>query len=55
MKTVNITFIIGILAGIGTWFVCMTDAEITQYILALVSLIAFWASDNAAKKIEDID
>lgn len=50
MKIVDITFIIGILAGIGTWIACIAEADITQYVLAIVTLAAFWASDRAGKR-----
>jgi len=55
MKIVDITFIIGILAGIGTWIACIAEADITQYVLAIVTLIAFRASDRADRRCEDID
>ena len=48
-------YILGIAAGIGTWLACLTGAETLQYILALATLIAFWISDRAGKRIEDTD
>lgn len=49
------TYIIGIIAGIGTWLALLADMEAIQYILAFACLAALWLSDRMRSRVKDID
>lgn len=45
MRASNALHILGIIAGIGTVLMCLTDWYYVKYTLAVASLIAFAVSD----------
>ena len=49
------TYIIGIMAGIGTWLALLADMEAIQYMLAFVCLTALWLGDRTRSRAKDID
>lgn len=50
MKMHETMYIIGVVAGILTLLLCLTEFEIAKYAMSLVSICAFAISDSAIAK-----
>lgn len=55
MKIDRITFILGVIAGVGTWLAWVFQMDITKYILAVCACILLGISETLRDKNRDRD